>query len=256
LRPQNKSEIIGCRDPMPATDMTILKLEGPPLAGGGFREIYQHPECEEMLVKVLRPAVIQRGAKGPAWLGALRRYGVYTPYVREVREYLAVHARFQTCPPILQKCYGFIDTDRGLGLVVEKLRGRDGGLAPNVAAIVKSEGISRRLWNLCEAFYEEVRRHNLVIGDLNPRNIVWAVDAGADRLALVDGLGEKTLIPLRSLSAAYNRYQTARGIRRSQLRIMQHAAGLYRPGRISRAMARRLKLEELIDRPPARTNTI
>jgi hypothetical protein len=236
--------------------MTILKLEEPPLAGGGFREIFQHPGDEDMLVKVLRPAVLQKGAKAPARLGALRRYGVYTPYVREIREYLAVHARFQTCPPILQKCYGFVDTDRGLGMVVEKLRGRDGGLAPNVVAIVRRDGISRRLWDLCEAFYEEVRRHNLVIGDLNPRNIVWAVEGGADRLTLVDGLGEKTLIPLRSLSAAYNRYQTARCIRRSQLRIMQHAAGFSRAERHSRAMARRLKLEELIDRPPARTDTI
>lgn len=223
-----------------------LQLDAPPLAGGGFREIYQHPGEADLLVKVLRPA-----AAGKAPMGALRRYGIYTQYVREIREYLAVRARNPECPAILQKCYGFVDTSRGLGMVVEKLSGGDGKLAPNIATVARTGGISSRLWELCKGFYEEVRRHDLVIGDLNPRNIVWAVEGGRDRLVLVDGLGEKTFIPLRSFSRAYNRYQIERNIRRSELRIMQYATGQYRPGRISRAMARRLKLDDLLDRPPA-----
>jgi hypothetical protein len=233
---------------MSATTPASLQLAHPPLAAGGFCEIYQHPHQEDVLVKVLRPSAMAQQPERP--FGGLRHYGRYARYARELREYLAVRARTAECPDILQTCYGFVDTDRGLGLVVEKLTGSDGDLAPNVAAVARTRGINTRLWELCEGFYAEVRRHQLVISDLDPVNMVYAANGGRERLVLVDGLGERTLIPLRTFSRAYNRYQTERSIRLSKLRIMQHAAGLYRPGRISRSTARQLKLEDLLNRHP------
>jgi hypothetical protein len=56
---------------------------------------------------------------------------------------------------------------------------------------------------------------NVVLGDLNGANLVLR-DAGAAaaRLVVIDGFGEKNLVPLRSMSRRWNRCNTRRLARR------------------------------------------
>lgn len=50
-----------------------------------------------------------------------------------MREQIAVHATSGPHPAFLQKIVGFVDTDAGMGLVVEAVRAADGSSAPTVA---------------------------------------------------------------------------------------------------------------------------
>lgn len=228
----------------------VLQLDTPRLARGGFRDIYQHPERGHLLVKVVRAAGKAEASPDRRWSGVLRRYGIYTPYVREMKEYLAAYVRFSGCPPHIQQCYGFVETNFGLGMVVEKLCGADGELAPNMAKILKAQGIDSRIWGLYEAFHEAVRKHQLIINDMHPSNVVLANEGGKERLVLVDGLGEKAFIPFRTMSASFNRLKIDRDIRYSKIRIKRYVAELYWPGQYDREAAGALRIEDLLDRAP------
>src|SRR5687767_6525606 len=93
-----------------------LHLSGPPLVVGRTREIHPHPGREDSLVKVLRPEFVEqqygpRTRRYKLW----RRTGRFQAYLREIREYLAYHARFPAghCPIVAVT--GLVTTNRGLG---------------------------------------------------------------------------------------------------------------------------------------------
>jgi hypothetical protein len=55
----------------------------------------------------------------------------------------------------------------------------------------------------------------VIINDLGPYNLVYATaGSGEGRLVLVDGFGEKTFVPLCSMSKRFNRWNTWRKGRR------------------------------------------
>ncbi len=228
----------------------LLQLDTPRLARGGSRDVYQHPDHDHLLVKIVRAASAKDAASGKPWVGTLRRYGLYTPYVREMKEYIAVHVRSSGSPRCIQRCHGLVDTNLGLGMVVEKLCGADGGLAPNIGRLVRTQGITTQLWESVAEFHEEIRKHRLIVNDMNPSNVVRAIEGGEERLVLVDGLGEKNLIPVRTLIPGLNRYKIERDIKYFNLRLLRYAAELHWPERYTRETARHIPFNEVIDRPP------
>ena len=227
-----------------------LQLDAPRLARGGFRDVFQHPDHDHLLVKIVRAASRPAPASGRSWTSAYRRYGLYTPYMREMKEYVAVYARFSGTPRCIQRCYGLVDTNLGLGMVVGKLCAADGGLAPNIASIVQAQGISSRLWQSVGEFLEDIRSHGLVVNDMNPRNVVRALEDGKERLVLVDGLGEKNLLPVRTLAPAFNRMKLDRDIKYFHTRLLRVAAELHWPKRFTLETAHTIRFEEVIDRSP------
>ncbi len=227
-----------------------LQLDTPRLARGGSRDVFQHPDHEHLLVKIVRAASKKGPASDKPWGSAFRRYEFYTPYVREMKEYVAVHVRSHGIPRCIQRCYGLVDTNLGLGMVVEKLCGADGGLAPNIARLVRTHGITTRLWESVAGFHEEIRKHQFIVNDMNPSNVVRALEGGEERFVLVDGLGEKNLIPIRTLIPGLNRYKIERDIKYFNLRLLRIAAELHWPQRYTRETARKIPFKELIDRPP------
>ena len=64
-----------------------------------------------------------------------------------------------------------------------------------------------------------------ILGDFHLGNLVYGFTPGdGDYFVVVDGIGEKTVIPVRSLSAAVNRIAKRRKIRRVREQIEQLTA--------------------------------
>jgi hypothetical protein len=194
-----------------------LTLKGTaPLVVGQRRFVFQHPHDNRLLVKVLRPeqSTYESTQKFPL-LYVLRRYGIYRTYARQIAEYLKIRARLNEHPPIVEQVFGVVDTDFGLGLVVEKITDRNGGLARTLTEIVATDGYSQELEDRILQLRDEVMRHDIITGDLHGANIVSGYDEQhGDRLVIVESIGDKTFIPVNTLSRYINR--------RSNRRHFQH----------------------------------
>jgi hypothetical protein len=171
-----------------------------PLRGSRNYEIYQHPFVERALLKVrvdepVRNHVIPRYAE--------RRYGNLRQWNREANEYLAALTR--GCPEIerLADFMGYAATSQGPALVVEKMTGPDGDLAPTLeserAALGDDLSERKQLHGEFMELMDDLERGRIIVGDLGFENIVRAQERNG-KLVVIDGLGERVLFPLTLVS--------------------------------------------------------
>jgi hypothetical protein len=203
--------------------------DAPSLAQGMHRVVYQHPRDPDLLIKVIRRdyldegGVLRVGGKRTRWYKFPRRHGIYSSFIREIDEYLALKARWPEPIPCVQKVFGLAETDLGVGLVVEKLRGPDGGLAPTLRSLVLRDGFTEELKRKFEEYRDLLVRYDIITATANPSNIVRAVSGGlGDRLVLVDGLGEKDWLALHTKSSLLNRMGNLRRWRRTWERLQAY----------------------------------
>jgi hypothetical protein len=196
----------------------ILLSAREPVARGELHNIYQHPERDDLLIKIPRPdRAARRWQPKRSWLPVGRRYGIYTGWLREIRELIAARARMAEHPRALQRQGGLADTDLGLGLIVGKVLDREGKLAPTLVSVVREGGLTADLRRRLADLAADLIAHNIVVGDLHEGNILCGFDAdGGDSLVIIDGIGDKTLIPVNTLVSALNR----RSIRRRFARML------------------------------------
>lgn len=202
-----------------------------PLALGHQRAIYQHPAAANLVIKTMRPESVARRWNGPEkWLKRLPRTRQYVGYLRETREYIAAHVRADADPP-LARIAGLVETDVGLGLVCEKVLGLDGQMAPTLFQCWLDHG-GEPPWaaRALADFLDGLLRHNVIVGDLNAANLVYGSDSrGGPRILMVDGFGEKALVPLSSMSRRFNRHAILRRYRRLLRDLATPVAGWTTP---------------------------
>lgn len=198
-----------------------ISLKGKtPLAKGGYRQIYQHPHYEELLIKVVSLSTLEHYERRSNWYIAWRRSRGYHYLFREVDEYLALRLRNKHELPFLQKFMGIADTDIGLGVVVEKITGPNGKLAPSVTNIVRESGFSADLRRKLLRLRDQVIENHVIFTDVSGNNIVVARDrSGKERLVIIDGLGDRLWLPVNVISANINRYNRIRHFGRAIVRL-------------------------------------
>lgn len=192
------------------------------LARGQLRDIYQHPDMDDALIKVIRPDRVDARGHVIGWsrrkFFTERRFGIYLTFQREFREAFKAARRFYGRPDFalpFARPLGVALTERGLGLIVEKLTAPDGALAPSVKQLLKEGGFLPRHRAALDRFFQIAADHHVVFGDLNAGNLVFVEDDAGGRFLAIDGIGEKTLIPIHELSHFLN----ARKLRRMQRRL-------------------------------------
>lgn len=202
----------------------FLKLtDVAPLAKGHSRLVYQHPENPDHLIKVIRPEVIEkRWGSGTAWYKRRRRYGRFISYVREVQEYVVGCLATGNTPEFVQRIAGFADTDLGLGLIVEAVRGPDGTLAPTLGQLIDLGRFGEAEDAALEAFGRHLLESDIVVSDLNLGNLVYTGGNGvAGRFVMIDGVGEASFLPLKSWSRGFNRHSKLGRWKRMRSRMEQ-----------------------------------
>ena len=94
----------------------------------------------------------------------------------------------------------------GLGLVLEAVKWTDGTLAPSLRQLVHEGRYDPTAQQALEDFLEALLESPVIISDLNMANLVYT--HSEDRgyyFVLIDGIGNNSLIPLKSLSHRVNR---------------------------------------------------
>ncbi|TMV10349.1 hypothetical protein FGK63_04630 [Ruegeria sediminis] len=171
-----------------------------PLRTSRNYKIYDHPSVPGALLKVrsdkpVRKHLVPRYGE---W-----RYGNLRQWNREANEYLA--ALHRGCPEIdrLARFMGYERTSEGPAMVVEKMTDPQGNLAPTVREEETGmpAGDPRRKEILAELMelVDDLERAGIIVGDLSTDNIVRAQERGG-RLVIIDGLGERVLLPITLFS--------------------------------------------------------
>jgi hypothetical protein len=184
---------------------TFLELHSQkPIAVGKTRYIYEFPGKPQLLVKVHRPVSAPDDAsRFKKWFAKAEDRFIYkTGYMRELNIYL--DSRYGQQDPMVKHIApigGFVDTDMGIGMVVSAIRDKQGNLAPTLNDLLKQKRMNRSRIEKAKAILDKIENSNLVLGDLNPDNLVLEQsEDGTEDFYLIDGLGERTFIPIQYLS--------------------------------------------------------
>lgn len=177
-----------------------------PIAAGKFRLVYEHPDDRGLLIKVIRPEMIdKRWGSGTPWYKRQRRMGPYALFMREINEFLASCAQDGSAPSFAQKITGLIETDLGLGLVVEAARDAGGNLAPTMKRLLTEGKFDDEAHAALGNFIEQLIRSNIVVADMHCGNLVYAHnEEEGHHFVLIDGIGATTLIPVKVWSRRAN----------------------------------------------------
>ncbi|MEX1057139.1 MAG: YrbL family protein [Natronospirillum sp.] len=169
-----------------------------PLLNSKTRHIYVHPDNEQLLVKV---HIDRKPAPGVVGLGAWWAYQkdrfLYTTGVmRELQQFVASRYRYDPIVRCIAPVYGVVDTDVGMGLLVAAVRDAEGRLAPTVRRLFREQAMTPERCHQLDTVLTLILTTPLVIGDLNEENIVLQnADGQNEAFMLIDGLGERTLLP-------------------------------------------------------------
>lgn len=189
-----------------------------------MRLVFRHPHDPALLIKVIRPDVIDhRWGSGQPWYKKRRRFRQYISYIRECEEYIAGCASHGAAIPFAQKITGFVETDHGLGLVMEAALDSEGNLAPTVSSIAKQNRLDATIRKELEDFAASLIASDVIIADLNPANIVRAfTPERGHHIVIIDGLGIATILPFKLLHPAINRMSKRARIRNLWLRLERY----------------------------------
>jgi len=202
--------------------MSLLPLKNAtPLSKGSVRLVFGHPGSPDLLVKVVRPDLVERRYTGfRSWLKPLRRYDPYAGFLRELQEFIAGYAALGRPAPFAQSVHGLVETDLGLGLVVGAVRGPDGALAPTLAKLISAGGFDGPARRALDETLDALLQSDIVLADLHERNLVYQnLAGGTPRFVMIDGIGASTLIPCKNWSRLFNRYSKWRRILRLRQRV-------------------------------------
>jgi len=173
----------------------IHQVLGELIGSGKERHCYAHPTNPLLCIKITQKGVIGRRQNLLDWTYYLylKNRGINSPSV--------------------PKCYGWVSTDQGPGLLVERICRADSSPAPTLLQAINTGEISRELaLKLVEASFLEMIQKNIVVVDYHPDHMLVSEDAKGQRhIVVVDGLGSRHLglrFWLRTRIPAYGRKKT------------------------------------------------
>lgn len=198
------------------------------LGQGTQKFVYEHPSDFDKVIKIMKPinATHDGGRANQHYLRSHRSQGIYRQFRRELLQYLQLckntyNQNVFTFP--IENVYGFIPTDQGLGLVTEKIISPN-GLPISLNELSQKKMLEDKHIEALKVFFDKCCEMHIVFGEVNIAGIMYTESRqGRPEFVLVDGIGEKLIIPFRAMSKTIN----ARNIRKvereiiSQLSIIQ-----------------------------------
>jgi hypothetical protein len=144
---------------------------------GNKRDCHEHPEDSSLCIKV---------ARHPDNWEECHQQSV-------VEWYYLSHLRQRRVPfDHLVDCHGWVQTSRGAGLVLERVRDDAGSAAPTLGdALAHGDIDESEAFSLLSTVRTWALEHAVAIADLNTANLMLRHRAGHRELVLVDGIGSR-----------------------------------------------------------------
>lgn len=167
--------------------------------------IFAHPDNPDIVIKIarikkikgkkslLRKLFSKSTAFGPIW----------NSYV-EIREYARSVSYAGRVSKIYAQFLGFVETTQGTGATFEAVRGPDGKLASTLQRHAEQNHHEPEIEDAIRALWAEIKDTWLVLADRALVNVVVTGDAmNGYHLTIVDGVGDRTFIPLKVWSKRF-----------------------------------------------------
>ncbi|WP_287914051.1 YrbL family protein [Comamonas sp.] len=199
----------------------MLNVENLQLLGSGtIKNVYQHPQDADKIIKTIKPQLVAADggfAKHSAFKRAVYQ-GIYRQFRREILQYLQLcktHYSSGIFQFPIETPYGLVATSEGLGLVVEKILGPD-GRAWTLEDLSKGPGLESKHQKALDRFFDDCVQKHIVFGEVNDAGLLYTEQrSGYPEFVLVDGIGEKLMLPVRAMFSTIS----ARYVRKTQRRI-------------------------------------
>lgn len=190
------------------------------LGQGCSKIVFQHPEQDDKIIKIMNPDRVDTdgGWKGHGKIKRQLSQGAYKQFRRELLQYLQLcknNYQYNQFEFPVETPYGFVQTDKGLGLVVEKI------ISPNGRGITlhelcREKQFTEKHAQALDIFFDQCCDLHIVYGEVNIAGIMYTEQRhNKPEFVLVDGMGEKLLIPLRAMSKRIN----AKNVRKVEAKI-------------------------------------
>ncbi|MFK4826134.1 YrbL family protein [Paenochrobactrum sp. BZR 588] len=188
-----------------------------PIAAGRSRNVYAIPHEPPLLLKVQKKAPSpRRFFKKWKLMVRMRSYYKQTiPLIREVREYKRVADEGNLTNQHLQNFVSVAQTPQGNGIIVQAVCRENGQLAMTLREIITQGKYDNKCHSALNDFLKWFVRSKIVATDVHLDNIVY--DEKSRSMVLIDGIGDKTFVPLRAWFSRLN-----------QLNKKQIASDIYR----------------------------
>lgn len=180
--------------------------EQEPVAKGGHRNVYEYPDQPELLIKVTRPRtrrnrsfskrVVRRFMPDSAYRNALKELEC------EIKAALKSGIDISRMP--LARSFGVVQTDVGPGVVVERITSEDGELAHDLLSMCRQKLLTDEILEELNVFVHRLFDFQIVGRDIHEKNIVYGLREKVPMFFLIDGYGERNVVPLRTLSRTLN----------------------------------------------------
>ncbi len=180
----------------------LILTDADKIGEGRGRRVYAYPGHPEWIIKLHKPfrkKKLQLLRRQMRYMG--RRFGKYRHSIFEAEEYTAMVARTDRIPDFVPGYRGLVMAQGEIGAVFDAIRQPDGQIAPTLRQFLVAEGYSPALEAAINHLWAQVVAFRCVVSDPNLSNaLVQRRDDGSLRLWLVDGLGERTVIPIMRMS--------------------------------------------------------
>ncbi|WP_282119655.1 YrbL family protein [Ruegeria atlantica] len=177
-----------------------------PIASGGHRDVYACPGQSHLLVKVTRPRKRPNRSFAKRLIRRLLPDSVFRNALKEIEGEMKAALKSGTdieqLP--LARCFGIAQTDIGPAIIVERIESDDGQLAHPLAKLCEDGALSEDVLNELNSFAQKLFKLQIVARDIHETNIVYGLRNETRMFLLIDGYGERNLIPLRTLSRRLN----------------------------------------------------
>lgn len=194
-------------------------------AQGGNRLCFIDPEDSSRCIKVRRPDFTLEDLRRKK--GFPKKLLPLSHFDDNREEYEVIHAlrarHGETVFELIGRCYNFVETDLGPGLVLELVRDGDGRISQSLKAQIWHQGYTPDCRQAVERFCQRWRALQIPSRDLLLHNILVQKDEQGriQRLVVIDGLGSPNIIPFYWLPARLRSAKVERKVANLHARIEQ-----------------------------------
>jgi len=190
----------------------IVLSNSQPFGMGKQRAVYRHPSISDLVIKVPLDHVVEdHSHRRRSRFHRRHLFRHLADTYSETRALLILYARRRELPFRVARFHGFVETDLGIGEICELKKGSDGLPAPSLRDMLRNGCYTDVHRAALTRFLDWLLLSDLTLKELHPGNLVYA-DVGTDHaeFVLVDGVGEKGQLALRSRFALLNRWHKHR----------------------------------------------
>ena len=179
------------------------------IATGTGRNVYLHPEDQTKVLKVYREDRTPAHRRARHWYSRALPLSRFDANAKDIRQYRRVARKAPGMLEFICPLFGYAETTRGRALIAEHVRDDDGRTSETLRAYVAKNGLEK-IAPALDGLFESLAAHHVTVEDPTALNILVRQGGAGPELIIVDGLGDPTVIPYKTVFKGLNRRKLMR----------------------------------------------